>query len=156
MTKLLECYEALLASHNCAAYLYSTTLNTEVLKRKIIFLFLFVFCIWLALATRHHHEWFLPLIVKYGGDTIWAAAFLFLLRIFFTKIKLWKLSIIAYLLGVLDEISQLWQTPILVAIRETTIGKLMLGVGFVWSDLLCYAVGIIMAAVIIRTIEKFN
>ena len=156
LTKLLEFYEALLASHNCTAYLYSTTLNTEVLKRKIIFLLLFVFCIWLALATRHHHEWFLPLIVKYGGDTIWAAAFLFLLRIFFTTIKLWKLSIIAYSLGVLDELSQLSHTPILVTIRETTIGKLMLGQGFVWSDLLCYAVGILMAAAIIWTIEKYN
>ena len=63
---------------------------------------------------------------------------------------------IAYLLGVIDEISQLWHTSILVAIRETTIGKLMLGQGFVWSDLLCYAVGILMAAAIIWTIEKYN
>ena len=54
----------------------------------------------------------------------------------------------------LDEVSQLWHTPILVAIRETTIGKLMLGVGFVWSDLICYAVGILMATGIIFFIEK--
>lgn len=126
-----------------------------MVKQKIIYLVLFIFFIWLALATRCHHEWFYPFIVKYGGDTIWAGAFLFLMRIIFTRIKLLKLAIITYLLGVLDELSQLWHTPILVAIRETTIGKLMLGQGFVWSDLLCYAVGILMAAVIIRAIEKY-
>ena len=98
----------------------------------------------------------LPGYSKYGGDTIWAGAFLFLMRILFTKISLWKLALITYLLGVLDEISQLWRLPILVAIRETTIGKLMLGVGFVWSDLLCYAVGILMAAVILWMIEKYS
>ncbi|HRI21627.1 MAG TPA: DUF2809 domain-containing protein [Panacibacter sp.] len=126
-----------------------------MLKRRIICLLLFCFCIWLALATRLHQDWFHPFIVTYGGDTIWAGAFLFLLRIFFTKVSLYKLALIAYSLGVIDELSQLWQTPLLVAIRKTTFGRLMLGVGFVWSDLLCYAVGILMAAAIIFIIEKY-
>ncbi|MEP7317207.1 MAG: DUF2809 domain-containing protein [Panacibacter sp.] len=126
-----------------------------MIQRKITCFILFAFCIWLALATRHYTDWFAPLIIKYGGDTIWAGAFLFLLRIFFTKIKLWKLALIAYLLGVIDELSQLLQTPVLVAIRKTTIGKLMLGVGFVWTDLVCYAAGIVMAACIIALVEKW-
>jgi hypothetical protein len=70
-----------------------------MLKRRIIYLLLFVFCTWLALATRQHRQYFHPLIVTYGGDVIWAGMFLFFLRIFFTKIKLWKLALINYLLG---------------------------------------------------------
>jgi hypothetical protein len=35
-----------------------------------------------------------------------------------------------------------------VAVRETRLGALALGQGFLWSDIACYAVGIAVAAVI--------
>lgn len=121
---------------------------------KLMYLILFIFCVWLALATRQHKHYFHPLIVKYGGDVIWAGMFLFLLRIFFTKIALWKLAIINYILGVLDECSQLITVDWFVAIRQTKLGKLMLGVGFVWSDLVCYAIGTFLVFLIIYFMEK--
>lgn len=80
--------------------------------------------------------------------------FLFILRIIFPKTNLIKLAVWNYAFGVLDELSQLWHTPILDAIRSTTIGKLMLGVGFVWSDLVCYAAGTILAYFFIRLLER--
>jgi hypothetical protein len=126
-----------------------------MLARRIAYLLLFIFCTWLALATRHHHDWFPKIIVVYGGDVIWAGMFLFLLRIFFTKIAVWKLALINYLLGVLDECSQLITAPWFVAIRQTKLGKLMLGVGFVWSDLICYAIGTLLAWVVVVLIEKW-
>ncbi len=125
-----------------------------MLKRRIIYLLLFVFCTWLALATRQHRQYFHLLIVTYGGDVIWAGMFLFFLRIFFTKIKLWKLALINYLLGVANECSQLITTPWFVAIRQTKIGKLMLGVGFVWSDLVCYAIGTLLVWGILAFVER--
>ena len=73
-----------------------------MLLRTIIYLLIFIFCTWLAIATRTHSAWFHPFIVKYGGDTIWAGMFLFLLRIFFTKTKLWKLAVITFAAGVAD------------------------------------------------------
>lgn len=126
-----------------------------MLKRRIIYILLFCFCTWLALATRHHKNWFHPLIVEYGGDIIWAGMFVFFLRIFFTKVALWKLAIINYILGVLDECSQLITVPWFVAIRQTKLGKLMLGIGFVWSDLVCYAIGTIIAWGIAVFIERY-
>lgn len=123
-------------------------------KRRIVYFLLFVFCTWLALATRLHKEYFHPLIVTYGGDIIWAGMFLFLLRIFFTKTTLWKLVLFNYLLGVADECSQLITAPWFVAIRQTKLGKLMLGVGFVWSDLMCYAIGTLLAWMIVFVIER--
>src|ERR1700761_1977541 len=104
--------------------------NKTILLRCIYFI-LFLFFTWLALATRSHHQWFCPLVVEYGGDTIWAGMFLFFLRTFFIKIKLWKLALINYALGVADEVSQLWKAPWLISIRVTKLDGLMLGHTFV-------------------------
>lgn len=41
----------------------------------------------------------------------------------------------------LAEISQLFSNPFLSATRSTVIGGLILGYGFLWSDILCYTVG---------------
>jgi len=125
-----------------------------MLLRKLLYLILFIFFIWLAFATRIHHQWFHPLIVKYGGDVIWAGMFLFFLRFFFDKTSLWTLALINYVLGVADEVSQLYHAPWIDAIRDTAIGGAMLGHGFLWSDIVCYAVGTLMAFMLIIFIEK--
>lgn len=121
---------------------------------KTFYLLIFIFCTWLAITTRTHAGWFHPFIVKYGGDTIWAGMFLFLLRIFFTKTKLWKLAVITFAAGVADETLQLYHAPWIESIRHTRIGGLMLGYGFLWSDIVCYAAGVILAYIIISLIEK--
>jgi Protein of unknown function (DUF2809) len=127
-----------------------------MILRRIIYLSLFAFFIWLALATRHHPQWFNPVIAKYGGDTIWAGDFLFFFRAIFPKYNLLKLALFNYLFGVADEVSQLWHTPWLDAIRHTTFGKLMLGLGFMWSDLVCYLVGTILAFFVALMIDKLT
>ncbi len=40
------------------------------------------------------------------------------------------------------ELSQLYHAPWIDSIRQTTLGGLVLGFGFLWTDLLCYSVGI--------------
>jgi hypothetical protein len=121
--------------------------------RKIIYLIIVVFLIWLAFATRTHSHWFYPFIVTYGGDTIWAGMFLIFLRIFFTKIKLWKLALINYALGVADEVSQLYHAHWIDSIRNTAIGGAMLGHEFVWSDIACYAVGTFIGFIFLSIAE---
>ena len=122
--------------------------------RRIIYLLLFVFCTWLAISTRTHSNWFPAIVVKYGGDTIWAGMFLFFLRIFFSRMPLWKLALICFALGVATETLQLYHAPWIEAIRQTRIGGLMLGFGFLWSDIVCYAVGIVIAYIMIILIEN--
>ncbi len=114
----------------------------------------FLFLTWLALATRSHSQWFHPIIAKYGGDAIWAGMFLFFLRMIFLKPALWKLAIINFILGAADEFTQLYNAPWANEVRKTLIGRLLFGAGFLWSDILCYAVGTLMAFVIISLIEK--
>ncbi|MBL0358081.1 MAG: DUF2809 domain-containing protein [Chitinophagaceae bacterium] len=125
-----------------------------MLTRRLIYAVLFIFCTWLAITTRTHASWFHPLVVKYGGDIIWAGMFLFFLRIFFTSMKLWKLALICFGLGVLDELLQLYHAPWIEAIRHTRLGGLMLGFGFLWSDIVCYAVGTLIASGLVVMIER--
>ena len=42
------------------------------------------------------------------------------------------------------ETSQLYHAPWIDGIRQTTLGGLVLGFGFLWTDLICYTVGIIL------------
>ncbi|HLK27730.1 MAG TPA: DUF2809 domain-containing protein [Puia sp.] len=121
--------------------------------RKILYIILVIFFIWLAFATRTHHQWFHPFIVKYGGDTIWAGMFLIFLRIFFIKIKLWKLAIISYSLGIADEVSQLYHAPWIDSIRNNPVGGALLGHDFLWSDIACYAAGTLLAFILLLMIE---
>jgi hypothetical protein len=50
-------------------------------------------------------------------------------------------------LSFLVEISQLYHAPWTDSIRQTTLGGLVLGFGFLWSDLACYSVGIAVGVV---------
>lgn len=122
-----------------------------LVKRLVLFL-LFAVCIWLALATRKY-SFFPEMMVEYGGDVFWAAAFLFLLGSIFIKTHAWKLALICFGLGVLDEFSQLLQYDWIVAIRNTYFGRLILGAGFLWSDMVCYAIGTLTAFLVVRIIN---
>ena len=42
----------------------------------------------------------------------------------------------------LIEVSQLYHAPWIDSIRATTLGGLVLGFGFLWSDIACYTVGV--------------
>jgi hypothetical protein len=123
-------------------------------KYRLLYFFIFCFLVWLALATRWYPHAFPVIIAKYGGDTIWAGMFLFFLRTIWLKPSIHFLAIITYLLGVLDELQQLYRAPWILAVRKTYLGALMLGNGFVWSDLVCYAIGVALAWAAILFIEK--
>jgi hypothetical protein len=46
------------------------------------------------------------------------------------------------------ELSQLYHAPWIDRVRATTLGGLILGFSFVWSDLLCYTVGVAIGVLI--------
>jgi hypothetical protein len=123
--------------------------------QRLVYAICFIFFLWLALATRSHPQWFHPIIAKYGGDTIWAGMCLFFLRMLFLRVSLWKLALINFTLGALDEFSQLYTAPWANQIRSNTLGRLLFGVGFLWSDILCYAVGTLLAYIIIWQGERW-
>ena len=57
-------------------------------------------------------------------------------------------ALAALLFSYCIEISQLYQAGWINAIRGTTLGALVLGHGFLWSDMVCYTVGVGLAVLI--------
>ncbi len=54
------------------------------------------------------------------------------------------------------ELSQLIDSNWLNTLRHTTLGRYTLGEGFLWSDLLCYTFGIILAYIIDLKLAKIQ
>ena len=69
-------------------------------------------------------------------------------RFLFVNLKKRASFGIALAFSYLIEVSQLYHAPWIDAIRATTLGALVLGFGFLWSDIACYTVGIILGIVV--------
>ena len=123
-------------------------------KRRIIYLGIAVLTAIIGLSTRKLPHLFPGFVTEYGGDTLWATLFFFLMRIVCIKKKLVIVALLTYGFGVLIEVSQLYQAPWINEWRQTFIGQMLLGHGFLWSDLVCYAVGVVLGLLMILLIEK--
>ncbi len=82
---------------------------------------------------------FIPLFV---GDMLWAMMVFVLLRLVFIHKKPLSIAILTLTFSFLIEISQLYHAEWIDQIRATTFGALVLGHGFLWSDIIAYTAGI--------------
>ncbi len=85
-------------------------------------------------------------LTAYAGDTLWASMAYLCLLFVWPRLSVRHAAASALGISVLVELSQLLHTPWLDALRANRFGALVLGRGFVWSDLVCYAVGVGLAA----------
>lgn len=116
--------------------------------KRIIYLIATCLLILLGLASRRYGNLLPNFISDYSGDTLWAAMVYTSLRFLFPSLSVVKTATFALLFSYAIEISQLYQADWANAIRSTTIGALIFGHGFLWTDMLCYTVGVILAACI--------
>jgi glycopeptide antibiotics resistance protein len=83
-----------------------------------------------------------PFIDAYIGDVIWAFMVFYLFAIVFYKAKLKKPLLVAFVFSFVIEFSQMYHAPWIDHIRSIKVFALVLGRGFLWTDLVCYTVGI--------------
>lgn len=83
-----------------------------------------------------------PLFV---GDMLYAVMVYFGCRMLFTYFNHLKKIIVPLLICYLIELQQLSEVAWLLSIRNTTLGHYALGQGFLWSDLICYTLGVAVA-----------
>jgi hypothetical protein len=96
----------------------------------------------LGLGSRRFGHSLPGFVADYAGDTLWALAAFLLIGIVVPWASTRRVALMATAFSVVIEISQLYHSPWIDSIRHTTLGGLVLGYGFLWSDLACDAVGV--------------
>lgn len=124
-------------------------------RNRLLYLILTIIVMILSILSRKIEN--LPEIISlYSGDILWSLmVFLIIAFIFNKKSTIFTISW-AIIFSYSIEISQLYHAPWIDAIRNTTLGSLILGFGFLWSDLVCYTIGILIGIVIDIIINKTN
>jgi hypothetical protein len=96
----------------------------------------------LGIGSRRSTHGLPSFIAAYAGDTLWALAAFLGIGLVLPRESTRTIASLAMAFSVAVEISQLYHAPWLDSIRQSTLGGLILGFGFLWSDLACYAVGV--------------
>lgn len=110
-------------------------------KRLLQIILLALVCL-LGIGSRRYARVLPGFIAAYAGDTLWALAAFLGIRLIRPRASTWTVACLAMAFSVAIELSQLCHAPWIDSIRQTTLGGLILGFGFLWSDLACYAVGV--------------
>ncbi|MDR6941929.1 ribosomal maturation YjgA family protein [Mucilaginibacter pocheonensis] len=108
-----------------------------MLRSKITYFVLIIITIIAGLLSRHFA--IIPLFI---GDILWALMVYFIIRFIFIRKPVKLLVTGSLLFCYAIEFSQLYKAPWINDLRQTLFGRLVLGAGFLWSDLLCYTLGV--------------
>jgi hypothetical protein len=106
----------------------------------------------LGLASRRYGAGLPALVAEYAGDTLWAVMAFIIVGVLAPEWPTSRVAVTALLASYADEVSQLYHAPWIDAIRNTRLGALTLGYGFLWSDIVCYTVGVALCVVVERLI----
>ena len=110
------------------------------MKNRLKFFLFSLLLIPIGLATRTYGNDFMKL---YVGDSLWAMMIYLGFRFLFPS-KSMKAFWFALTFCYLIEFSQLYHAEWIDTIRQNRLGGLILGFGFLWSDLVAYFVGILV------------
>jgi hypothetical protein len=117
-------------------------------RNRVVYAIVLVATVAAGLAARRFGHLLPSFVAAYAGDTLWASMVFVGLALLFPRASTRTLAIAALAFAVVDEMSQLYHAPWIDAIRATRAGALVLGYGFLWSDLACYTAGVLGAAAI--------
>lgn len=102
----------------------------------------------LGLASRQF-PWLFPAVFgKYPGDALWAQMVYWLVALCAPTASISRVSAWALAIAYIDELSQLYQSAWINALRQTTLGHAVLGSHFAWRDVIAYTVGVVIVAAI--------
>ena len=107
------------------------------MKTRIYYVIIMCAVITLGLFSRTLD--FVPLFV---GDILYAILIYFIVRFLFVCSRGILIAVLSLLICYAIEFLQLYQADWIVNIRNTTVGHLILGQGFLWSDLIAYTAGV--------------
>ncbi|WP_088293696.1 DUF2809 domain-containing protein [Bacillus mycoides] len=115
-------------------------MNTK--RNRLLYAVFTIVVIILGLSSRKFAFALPDLLNGYLGDALWALMIFVGFGFLFPKIETKKLAFISLIFCYGIEISQLYHAEWIDSIRATTLGGLVLGYGFLWSDLVAYTIGV--------------
>ena len=118
------------------------------MRNRKVYLILIPAIMGLGILSRKFNYLLPNFINTYLGDATWAAMIYTMMAFVFAKKSSNQVAIFSLLFCYAIEISQLYQATWINSIRNTVLGALVLGSGFLWSDLLAYALGVGLAFII--------
>ena len=110
--------------------------------KSLFYAFFMLLSIIAGLASRYFAKGISEQIILYLGDAIWALMVYFGFRCIAPNYRILNSAIFALVFSYAIEISQLYQADWINEIRHTLLGGLILGFGFLWSDILAYTIGV--------------
>jgi hypothetical protein len=111
-------------------------------RNRIICVLLIILTLAAGLASRHFSTILPGWIHDYAGDSLWAMLVYFLTALIYTRKSSKWVALITLAVSYLIELSQLYHSPWIDNLRSFPLAGLVLGYGFLWSDLICYALGV--------------
>jgi hypothetical protein len=102
----------------------------------------------LGLAVRINAERLPAFFGSYAPDMLWALLVFVVAAVLFPRLATWRLALLVLGFAILVECSQLYRAPWINNLRAIRVGGLILGHGFLWSDLVCYTVGVAIGVVL--------
>ncbi|MEK7016239.1 ribosomal maturation YjgA family protein [Bacillus sp. FSL R9-9410] len=111
-------------------------------RNKLLYALFTIVVIILGLSSRKFAFALPNLLNDYLGDALWALMIFTGFGFLFSKIETKNLAFISLIFCYGIEISQLYHAEWIDSIRATTLGGLVLGYGFLWSDLVAYTIGV--------------
>ncbi|MDM5193967.1 DUF2809 domain-containing protein [Bacillus hominis] len=115
-------------------------MNTK--RNRLLYALLTIVVIIVGLSSRKFAFALPDLLNEYLGDALWALMIFTGFGFLFPKIETKKLAFISLIFCYGIEMSQLYHAEWIDSIRATTLGGLVLGYGFLWSDLVAYTIGV--------------
>lgn len=109
---------------------------------RLFYPLMIVIVIFLGLLSRRMSRYIPNIINLFLGDSLWALMIYLTIRMLFRNWSIKKVAIIGILFCFSIELSQLYHANWIDIIRRTTLGGLILGYGFLWTDLAAYLIGI--------------
>ncbi|MBU3144205.1 DUF2809 domain-containing protein [Clostridium sp. CF012] len=117
-------------------------------RNRLLYAVMIIIVIILGLGSRKLTDVLPAFLNIYLGDALWALMIFIGVSFIFREMETKIISLIGISFCYLIELSQLYHSNWIDNIRRTTLGGLVLGYVFSWSDLLGYAIGTLVGVII--------
>lgn len=123
-------------------------------RNRLIYLCTAIITMVLGLFSRRFGNYLPEIINGYLGDALWALMIYQFTAILFPRRKTLQIALFSLAFCYLIEISQLYHAPWVDTVRNTRLGGLVLGFGFLWTDIIAYSFGIGFGALVEKIVYR--